>query len=387
MTTITDEQKFIDSNFVTITNFKRSTFDELSAIVISTLSGILTNFDPSGAKFALPDSEWENQPENILVGPPAAIRNRPNAPLPGVPAGPPPALPIGPLNAGDINSANMLLNYHTAAVNRELAANLLCTKHSAIINYVKSAFLSRAFALNQEAYSILIKNRITNLPDRLGIPLDQILANLWDHYGTPDDAAKSEWEAVFDNPRNVQEPILNFLSRWTTAQTRLNNARRPCTDHFLLSKFKLATAHDPRGRKFADKFDDVYPTDQTWDQLLQLATEQEANLNRDSEEVRQAFNANSIATASVPAAGGASAAASVPTTVPTTTKVKKYCFIHGKRSSHTSAQCKMIDINLRAYPYDTSNTKTFDTAEQVKKAKLTTNSATDVKGIGKGNGK
>ena len=102
MTTITDEQKFIDSNFVTITNFKRSTFDELSAIVILTLSGVLLNFDPSGAKFALPDAEWENQPENILVGPPAAIRPRPNAPIPGVPAGPPPVLPIGPLNAAEI---------------------------------------------------------------------------------------------------------------------------------------------------------------------------------------------------------------------------------------------------------------------------------------------
>ena len=387
MTSINDEQKYIDSNFGTINSFKRATFDELSAIVISTLSGILLNFDQSGAKFALPDAEWENQPENILVGPPAGIRPRPNAPLPGVPAGPPPDLPIGPLNAAEINSANLHLNYHTAAVNRELAANLLCTKHTAIINYVKSALLSKVFAIDQEAYAILTKNRITNLPDRLGIPLEQILANLWDHYGTPDDAAKSEWEAVFDNPRNLSEPISNYLSRWTTAQTRLNNARRPCTDHFLIAKFKAATAHDPRGRKFMEKLNDVYPTDQTWDQLLQLATEQEANLDRDSEEVRQAFNANSIATASVPAAGGASAAASVPTTVPTTTKVKKYCFIHGKRSSHTSAQCKMIDINLRAYPYDTTNLKTFDTAEQVKKAKLTTNSATEVKGIGKGNNK
>jgi hypothetical protein len=280
----------------------------------------------------------------------------------------------------------MNLNYHTAAVNRELAANLLCTKHAAIVNYVKSALLSRAFAIDQEAYSILIKNRITTLPDRLGIPLDRILANLWDHYGTPDDAAKAEWETTFDTPRNVKEPIFNFLSRWTTAQTRLNNARRPCTDHFLLSKFKTATAHDPRGRKFTDKFDDVYPTDQTWDQLLQLATEQGANLNRDSEEIRQAFQASSIAAAFLPAAGGAAAAASVPPTV-TTKMTTKYCLIHGKRSSHTSAQCKMIDINLRAYPYDATNTKTFDTADQVKKAKLTTSSATEVKGIGKGNNK
>ena len=386
MTSITEEQKFIDANFITISHFKRGTFDELAAIIISTLGGILLNFDVSGAKFALPDAEWESQPENILAGPPEAIRPRPNPPIPGIPAGPPPALPVGPINAADINIANMNLNYHNAAVNRETAANLLCTKHTAIVQYVKSALLSRAFAVDQEAYTILIRNRITNLPDRLGIPLHQILANLWDHYGTPDDAAKAEWETVFDIPRNVSEPILNYISRWSTAQTRLNNAERPCTNHFLITKFKLAITHDPRGRVFMAKFNDVHPVNQTWDQLLNLAAEQEANLDRDSDEVRQAFQASMVAagTASVPTAGGNAAAANVPTA---TKKVTKYCFIHGKRSHHTSAQCKMIDINLRAYPYDATNTKTFDTAEQVKKAKLTTSAATEIKGIGKGNGK
>ena len=128
MTSINDEQKFIDSNFVTINFFKRATFDELSAIVISTLSGILLNFDPSDAKFALPDSEWEQQPENILVGPFAAIRPRPNQPIPGIPAGPPPVLPAGALNAADINMAYLQLNYYTSAANREREANLLCTK-------------------------------------------------------------------------------------------------------------------------------------------------------------------------------------------------------------------------------------------------------------------
>ena len=73
MTSITEEQKFIDANFITISHFKRGTFDELAAIIISTLGGILLNFDVSGAKFALPDAEWESQPENILAGPPEAI--------------------------------------------------------------------------------------------------------------------------------------------------------------------------------------------------------------------------------------------------------------------------------------------------------------------------
>ena len=48
MTGIKDEQKFIDANFLIIKNFNRATFDELAAIVISTLAGILLNFDPSG---------------------------------------------------------------------------------------------------------------------------------------------------------------------------------------------------------------------------------------------------------------------------------------------------------------------------------------------------
>ena len=46
-----------------------------------------------------------------------------------------------------------------------------------------------------------------------------------------------------------------------------------------------------------------------------------------------------------------------------------------------------MELNLRAYPYDATNLKTFDTADQVKKTKLTTSSATEVKGIGKGNNK
>ena len=44
--------------------------------------------------------------------------------------------------------------------------------------------MARAFAIDREA-AILIRNRITNVPDRIGTPLKQILANLWDHYGTP----------------------------------------------------------------------------------------------------------------------------------------------------------------------------------------------------------
>jgi hypothetical protein len=71
MTSNNDEQKFIDSNFSTVNYFKGSTFEESTAIVILTFSEILLNFDVSGAKFALLDKEWDIQPENFLIGPPA----------------------------------------------------------------------------------------------------------------------------------------------------------------------------------------------------------------------------------------------------------------------------------------------------------------------------
>jgi len=74
MISINDEQKFVDTNFNTIQQFKRSSFDELASIVITTLAGILLNFDQSGAKFAVPDSEWNTQQENIIAGSPAEIQ-------------------------------------------------------------------------------------------------------------------------------------------------------------------------------------------------------------------------------------------------------------------------------------------------------------------------
>ena len=43
-----------------------------------------------------------------------------------------------------------------------------------------------------------------------------------------------------------------------------------------------------------------------------------------------------------------------------------------------------MELNLRVYPYDPTNVTTFDTADQVKKTKLTTSSVTEVKGICKG---
>jgi hypothetical protein len=140
--------------------------------------------------------------------------------------------------------ANLQLDYHNAAVNREKELNLLCTKCTAIVQYVVSALLSRALTIDKEAHSILIRNRITNLPDRNGISLYQALANLRDRYGTADETAKSKWETIFNIPKETNEPIINFLFRWATSQTRLNHANRSCTNHSLISKFIGATAHD-----------------------------------------------------------------------------------------------------------------------------------------------
>jgi len=90
-------------------------------------------------------------------------------PLPGIPAGPPPVLPIRIWNAAEMKVANIQLNYHNAAVNREKEPNLLCTKYTAnmqYVVYVVSALLIQALTIDKEAHSILIRNRITNLPDR-----------------------------------------------------------------------------------------------------------------------------------------------------------------------------------------------------------------------------
>ena len=47
------------------------------------------------------------------------------------------------------------------------------------------------------------------------------------------------------------------------SQTRLNYAKRPCTNHSLLTKFKIATAHDPRARSLIAELKRRYPGDQT----------------------------------------------------------------------------------------------------------------------------
>ena len=57
----------------------------------------------------------------------------------------------------------------------------------------------------------------------------------------------------------------------------------------------------------------LYPRDQTWDQLVNLAGKLEANLDGDSDEVRQAFAASTVT------ASGSTAAATTVATVATNT--------------------------------------------------------------------
>ena len=75
MATINDEQKFIDAKLSTINHFKKINISQLF------FRNFILNFNMFGAKFALPDEEWDIYPENILVGLPAEIRPCPNSPM------------------------------------------------------------------------------------------------------------------------------------------------------------------------------------------------------------------------------------------------------------------------------------------------------------------
>ena len=119
--------------------------------------------------------------------------------------------------------------------------------------------------------SVLYSYLLTNLPDRISIPQEKVLKNLWDHYGKPDEGAKSIWQKIFDTSRELNDPIMNFLSRWTISKTKLDNVDRSRTNHYLITKFKMATMHNPRVKSFITELKRLYSGDQTWDQVLNLA--------------------------------------------------------------------------------------------------------------------
>jgi len=85
---------------------------------------------------------------------------------------------------------------------------------------------------------------------------------------------------------------MNILSRWSTSIKKLNSAQRPCTNHFLISKFKPTIKHDPRTRLIITRLKYQYPGDQTWEQLLHLTREQESNLDGNIDDMQQASSAS-----------------------------------------------------------------------------------------------
>ena len=256
MTSTNDSVKTIDTIFGSIKKFTKTEFDEVRTIITSGCGAVCLDYDISGAKYVLPIAEWNIQPENISA---AGIRAIPPPLVPGIPAGPPPVAPIGPLVAADINIANMLLNYYNMAKNAEKEANEKFTTHNAIISYIRTSLLTIAFNLDPTAYGILIKDSITNQPDRIGISIWQVLINFWNHYGIPDAAALAEWRAVFDSPRCVDELFATFIGKWSRAKGRLDAANHGETDDTLKRKFILATEHDPRVRIFILGLHRLYP--------------------------------------------------------------------------------------------------------------------------------
>jgi len=106
----------------------------------------------------------------------------------------------------------------------------------------------------------------------------------------PEEAAKITWETLFDTPCELTDPIMNFLSRSTMSQTRLNNALH---QSYLNFKIKIGHSSLSSSQDFHYRIKKTFcPGDQSWDQLLDLAGEQEANLNRNSDEVHKVFAAS-----------------------------------------------------------------------------------------------
>ena len=102
--------------------------------------------------------------KHYLGSTPRRIKQRSDPLVSKIPGGPLPVLPIGALNVADINLANLQLNNHNVLVAREMETNFHCNKYTAIVQYIKTAHFSRAFAFDEEAHAILIKNRVINLP-------------------------------------------------------------------------------------------------------------------------------------------------------------------------------------------------------------------------------
>jgi hypothetical protein len=227
-----DQFKLISENIKSITKIDRTTFDVIQSTYVACLGGVLQDFDPSGAKFVFPDQIWNTCPENILA---AGIRPRPIPPAIGIAAGPPPAIYAGP---GPITKAIMDASayehmVYNAAVIRENNSNAKLIQYNAVLSFAKTAILNNALNINPTAYAIMILNPVTGLSDNT-IDLSQIFENLINYYSNADIESIASWKSTFNTPRTSTKPIMEFLSEWNLARTRLERKGRVCPYHDLL---------------------------------------------------------------------------------------------------------------------------------------------------------
>jgi len=391
MTSHADDTSFIQANFETISRFGKDNYQENMDLIVTTLEGTNPDFDESGMKSLLPNEIWNIQPENQLAN--GAIRGKPMDPAPGIPPGPSPIEPAPPLTAAEMNYSALCLNHYQARIAANSKANGNVQRHRAAKTIIKMTLINRTIALgDQTAHALLTNDRATNQPNPR-ISAEDLLQNFYDGYSVPNDAAKDVWAATFDQPRNMDQPFKEYISRWTVSRAKLNSTDRICTDYDIMRKFIIATEHDPRVKEFMVELRRLHPgTSQTWAQMMALATIQDANLDADIKLVHSAM----VGTTTIPIptinVGGSAGPATIPSAgAATATKKpsgagKAYCFIHGTKF-HASDKCKMIAINERAYPYDPTNLIKFTTSNQVDQAKLSKSAKFEVAGIGKGNQK
>jgi len=258
MTSISDNQNIINKGFENFKIFSKVSYPQGIAIITSILGSVMTDFDISGLKSLLPDEIWENLTENQNLD--GTIKGKPNPLLPQPPLGPRPVLPLdmAALTADDYTRINTERNFYNDHAADRLRLQQAYEKFIAVRNYIKTSFIAQANKKDNVAYNALIRNRITGAPDQDGISIESVLQNYVDQYGTADDTAKEIWEAELLKKRKIDEPISEFMIRWTATINTLSINGRPKSDFDLKTKFENATDNDPRCMKFLETFKAQY---------------------------------------------------------------------------------------------------------------------------------
>ena len=276
-------------------------------------------------------------------------------PAPRIPPGQIPTEPAPSLTAAEMNYSTLCLNHYQARVAACSKANGNVQRHHAAKTIIKMTLINRTIALgDQTAHVILTNDRAINQPNPR-ISAEDLLQNFYDGYSVPNDAAKDVWASTFDQPRSVVQPFKEYISRWTVARAKLNSTDKICTDYNIIRKFIIATEHDPCVKEFMVELRRLHPgISQTWEQMMALAAIQDANLDADIKLGHSAM-VGTTTTIPIPTINvGGSAGIATPTTKKPSGAGKTYCFIHGTKF-HSSEKCKMIAMNERAYPYDSTN--------------------------------